>query len=60
MSETIQCIDHGGWFEITLNRPDRLNSFNEDMHLALRDMSDTIHVALRGMSDTIHLVRGHV
>jgi len=37
MSETIQCIDHGGWFEITLNRPDRLNSFNEEMHLALRD-----------------------
>ena len=37
MSETIQCIDHDGWFEITLNRPNRLNSFNEDMHLALRD-----------------------
>lgn len=37
MSETIQCIDHDGWFEITLNRPDRLNSFNEEMHLALRD-----------------------
>ena len=36
MSDTIQCIDHGGWFEITLNRPDRLNSFNDEMHLALR------------------------
>jgi len=28
--------DYGGWREITLNRPDRLNSFNEEMHLALR------------------------
>ena len=36
MSDTIQCIDHGGWFEITLNRPDRLNSFNDEMHLAIR------------------------
>lgn len=27
--------DHGGWTELTLNRPDRLNSFNEEMHGAL-------------------------
>lgn len=37
MSGTIQIQDHGTWAEITLNRPDRLNSFNEEMHLALRD-----------------------
>ncbi|MCL6283753.1 2-(1,2-epoxy-1,2-dihydrophenyl)acetyl-CoA isomerase PaaG [Ruegeria sp. 2012CJ41-6] len=36
MSDTILAQDHGGWVEITLNRPDRLNSFTEEMHLALR------------------------
>ncbi len=36
MSDTILVTDHGDWREITLNRPDRLNSFNEEMHLALR------------------------
>ncbi|MBY5935192.1 2-(1,2-epoxy-1,2-dihydrophenyl)acetyl-CoA isomerase PaaG [Tateyamaria omphalii] len=37
MGETILNQDHGTWSEITLNRPDKLNSFNEDMHLALRE-----------------------
>ncbi|KAG1702892.1 1,2-epoxyphenylacetyl-CoA isomerase [Nymphon striatum] len=36
MSETILVEDHGNWIEITLNRPDRLNSFNDEMHLLLR------------------------
>jgi len=36
MSDTVLVTEHGGWREITLNRPDRLNSFNEEMHLALR------------------------
>lgn len=36
MSDTILVSDHGDWVEITLNRPDRLNSFTEEMHLALR------------------------
>lgn len=36
MSETILVEQHAGWVEITLNRPDRLNSFNEEMHNALR------------------------
>ena len=36
MSDTIQCLEHDGWFEITLNRPDQLNSFTDEMHLALR------------------------
>lgn len=36
MSDTILVADHGNWVEITLNRPDRLNSFNDEMHLALR------------------------
>lgn len=35
MSDTILITDHGTWAEITLNRPDKLNSFNEEMHLAL-------------------------
>lgn len=36
MSETIAVKTHDAWVEITLNRPDRLNSFNDEMHLALR------------------------
>jgi len=36
MSETIQIQSHESWTEITLNRPDRLNSFTEEMHLAFR------------------------
>lgn len=36
MSDTILAQDHGDWVEITLNRPDRLNSFNDEMHGALR------------------------
>ncbi len=36
MSDTILAHDHGNWVEITLNRPDRLNSFTDEMHLALR------------------------
>lgn len=36
MGDSILSVDHGGWTEITLNRPDRLNSFNDEMHLDLR------------------------
>ncbi|SMX42582.1 2-(1,2-epoxy-1,2-dihydrophenyl)acetyl-CoA isomerase PaaG [Octadecabacter ascidiaceicola] len=36
MSDTILTEDHGHWVEVTLNRPDKLNSFNDEMHLALR------------------------
>ena len=36
MSETILVDKHDQWVQITLNRPDRLNSFNEEMHFALR------------------------
>lgn len=36
MSDTILSQDHGRWVEITLNRPDRLNSFNDQMHFELR------------------------
>ncbi len=37
MSDTIIRTDHGTWVEITLNRPDKLNSFNDEMHRALRE-----------------------
>ena len=36
MTDSILVADHGQWVEITLNRPDRLNSFNDEMHNALR------------------------
>ncbi len=36
MSDTIVAQDHGNWVELTLNRPDRLNSFTAEMHAALR------------------------
>ncbi len=35
MSDTILVQPHENWVEITLNRPDRLNSFNDEMHRAL-------------------------
>lgn len=41
MSDTILVQDHGTWVEITLNRPDRLNSFNDEMHFALRSALKT-------------------
>lgn len=37
MSQTIQIETHDTWTELTLNRPDKLNSFNDEMHLALRN-----------------------
>ncbi len=36
MSNTILHQDHGEWVEITLHRPDKLNSFNDAMHLNFR------------------------
>lgn len=36
MADTVLMGDHGDWCEITLNRPDRLNSFTAEMHLELR------------------------
>ena len=36
MSNTVLVTDHGLWVEVTLNRADKLNSFNEEMHFALR------------------------
>lgn len=40
MPDTILTTDHGNWLEVTLNRPDRLNSFNVEMHLELRTALD--------------------
>ena len=36
MSDTVLLDDRGPWVELTLHRPDKLNSFNDEMHLALR------------------------
>jgi 2-(1,2-epoxy-1,2-dihydrophenyl)acetyl-CoA isomerase len=35
-SETVQVASDAGVLRLTLNRPDRLNAFNEHMHMALR------------------------
>lgn len=35
-SDTVQVALRSGVLHLTLNRPDKLNSFNEEMHLALR------------------------
>ena len=40
MDDTVLVDDHDGWVKITLNRPDRLNSLNVDLHLALRAALD--------------------
>jgi len=40
MADTILVADNGNWTEITLNRPDRLNSFTAAMHLELRSALD--------------------
>jgi len=36
VSASILVDKQANWVEITLNRPERLNSFNDEMHLALR------------------------
>ena len=41
MSDTLLIGDHGTWVELTLNRPDRLNSFNDEMHIALLSALET-------------------
>jgi len=44
MSDTVLIkrheTDHSAWLEITLNRPDKLNSFNDDMHHAIHHALD--------------------
>ncbi len=45
MSDTVLIADSGPLRTITLNRPDKLNAFNEEMHIALR-------AALQSASDT--------
>lgn len=39
-AESILTAREGGLLQITLNRPDKLNAFNDEMHLALRSALD--------------------
>ena len=41
MTDTILVREHENWVELTLNRPDRLNSFNDEMHIKLRAEIET-------------------
>lgn len=50
-SDTVQATLAGGVLELVLNRPDRLNSFNEAMHLALRAQFERAHA-----DDTVRCV----
>lgn len=42
-SETVLVVLEAGVLRLTLNRPDKLNSFNEEMHLALRAAMERAH-----------------
>ena len=43
VSETVLASVENGVLKATLNRPDKLNSFNEEMHLALRTQFERAH-----------------
>ena len=43
MSDTVKVALADGLLKLTLNRPDKLNSFNEEMHLALRAAMQRAH-----------------
>ena len=50
MTDPVLSHDHGTWVEVTLNRPDKLNSFNVDMHMALRRvLEDALNRGTRGI-----------
>ena len=42
-SETVLATLEDGVLKLTLNRPDKLNSFNEEMHRALRVQLERAH-----------------
>lgn len=42
-SQTVLAALESGVLRLTLNRPDKLNSFNEEMHLALREQLERAH-----------------
>ena len=50
MEHLILVEKNNGWVEITLNRPDRLNSFTEEMHIQLRSaFEDAVHESVRAV-----------
>ncbi len=58
MSDTILSADQGHWTKITLNPPDKLNNFYEEMHLELQETLKRAVSAKEGVASLTGVRRG--